>query len=150
MRAALLLTLVLAACSGDKPSSNAVTAQDAPRLLVDRNWLDVWPERHDEHLHVVRFVPSMGGGVFQDRTVFKGQFELFTFHADGRRLQVGLPHTHEKFDTAYRIERVTGPEPFDLKLTLDRNPRGPEVYYSIAAQGGATAAELDAQLPQLP
>ena len=40
------------------------------------------------------------------------------------------------------IERVDGPEPFDLKLTLDRSPRGPRVYYGRSAEGASFDAEL--------
>lgn len=148
MRSSLLLVLLLAACRDDAPASRAVPAHDAPKLLIDRNWIDRMPERHDDHLFVARFVPSMGGGVFQDRTVFQGQFELFAFHVHGDRLQLRLPHTNEQVETKFRIERVRGPEPFDLRLTLDHNPRGPRVYYSVSSETGDTAAELDAFLPR--
>jgi len=149
MRSVLLAVVVVAGCTGDAPSSRAVPTDQAPKLLIDRNWIDAWPEAHDDHLFVARFVPSMGGGVFQDRTVFQGQFELFVFHTHGDQLKVHLPHTGEHVDTKFRIERVDGPEPFDLKLTLDANPRGPRVYYSVEAQRGTTAAALDAQLPPM-
>lgn len=142
----LIAVLLVSACRDDAPASSLVPARDRAKLLIDRNWLDVWPERHSDRIHVVRFVPSMGGGVFQDRTVFQGEFELFAFDLHGDVIDLRLPHTGEHVVTHYTIEKVSGPEPFDLKLTLDTNPRGPRVYYSIRAQGGRTAAELDAQL----
>ena len=130
---AVALALVLAACSS-KPSPKRVSSDE----LVDRNWLDAWPDDKDDHLHVYRFTPSMGGGVFQDRTVFKGTFELFTFEIDGDRLRFVMPHTGERVETRFRIEKVDGPEPFDLRLTLDRSPRGPRVYYGRQAERGLT------------
>ncbi len=148
MRALLLVLVFVAACHDDAPKSRAVSATDAGKLLIDRNWVDRFPDHINDKLHVVRFVPSMGGGVFQDRTAFRGEFELFAFHAHGDVIDLHLPHTGDNLILHYQIERVSGPEPFDLKLTLDRNPRGPTVYYSVSAQHGTTAAELDAQLPQ--
>jgi hypothetical protein len=82
----------------------------------------------------------MGGGVFQDRTLFAGAFELFTFRVDGDTIVFDLHHTHDKVRAAFRIERVDGPAPFDLRLTLDPSPRGPAVYYGRSAE---TAAELE-------
>src|SRR4051812_40875021 len=74
----LALTAALAACSSSKPSKQ-VSADEAKNLLIDRNWLDTYPQTERDKLHVYRFVPNMGGGVFQDRTLFKGVFELFSF-----------------------------------------------------------------------
>ena len=87
----------------------------------------VWqmPETMTDRLHVYRFVPSMGGGVFQDRTLFKGIFELFSFTATGDAITFTLHETHDKVTSAYTIEKVSGPEPFDLKLTIADDPRGP-------------------------
>jgi hypothetical protein len=143
MRFALVLLVVAwAGACGSGPSS-AVSEGEAARLLVDRNWIDVWPTDKDDRLHVYRFTPAMGGGVYHDRTVFKGEFELFTFSVDGDQLAIHLPHTGERFRTGFRIERVAGPEPFDLKLTLEQSPRGPRVYYGRTAEtAGVTLDEL--------
>ena len=136
MRSALALLFLLTACSSDSRPA-AISDGEAARLLVDRNWIDVWPKDKDDRLHVYRFVPSMGGGVFQDRTVFHGEFELFTFEVAGDTLELDLPHTGDTVRTRFRIERVDGPKPFDLRLTLDRDPRGPRVYYGRSAETDA-------------
>ncbi len=132
---AALAAVLLVGC-GRSTSSDAdvLPPKQAAQVLIDRNWIDIWPTAPDERLHVYRFTPAMGGGVYQDRTVFKGQFELFVFKTDGRRLLFGMPETREQVKTAFTIERVTGPEPFDLKLTLDESPRGPRVYYGRTAE----------------
>jgi hypothetical protein len=143
----LSLSLVFAGACGDDdaaPRTAALTAADARAALVDRNWLDSWPRDADDRLHVYRFTPGMGGGVYQDRTVFQGSFELFTFTVEGDRLAVELPHTGEVVRTRFVIERVDGPAPFDLRLTLDRSPRGPRVFYGRSAERGG--ADLDAAL----
>lgn len=135
--------LLVAACGrGDAPASKAVSGADAARLLVDRNWLDVWPDDKDDRLHVYRFTPSMGGGVYQDRTVFQGTFELFRFEVREDVIELDLPHTGEVVRSRFKIERVDGPAPFDLRLTLDRAPRGPRIYYGRSVEGATLEAEL--------
>jgi hypothetical protein len=75
----------------------------------------------------------MGGGVYQDRTVFKGTFELFTFTPNGHSIHFVFPHTGKQTTAAFHIEHVTGPEPFDLKLTIDGDPRGPGTYWGMTS-----------------
>ena len=79
MRTAVLLA-TLAACS-PAAKSRDVDDSEARKLLLDRNWIERMPDTERDRFHVYRFVPAMGGGVFQDRTIFKGTFELFRFGA---------------------------------------------------------------------
>ncbi len=141
--ASLLMTSAAACGSSDSSTPRQVSTQDAADLLTDRNWLDTWPESKDHRLHVFRFTPSMGGGVYQDRTVFHGEFELFTFSVEGDKLSFVLPHNGQTATSKFKIERVAGPKPFDLRLTLSDSPRGPSVYYGISRERGA---DLDATL----
>lgn len=129
---AIALVAALAACSS--PSSSKVSTEEAKNLLIDRNWLDRMPETERDRLHVYRFVPNMGGGVFQDRTLYKGQFELFNFEATGDEIRFSLPETKTKVISAYKIEEVSGPEPFDLRLTIFDDPRGPKTYFGIRSE----------------
>jgi len=126
---------VLAALAACSKSSSQLAAADARDVLIDRNWIDRMPETTTERLHVYRFVPTMGGGVYQDRTLFKGSFELFLFKVErDDHIVFSLPETHEKVTSAFSIEKVSGPGPFDLKLTIYSDPRGPREYYSIRAE----------------
>ena len=142
----LLLVAALAACSSPHKKSDIVEDGEARRLLLDRNWLDRMPETDRDKLHVYRFVPSMGGGVFQDRTLFKGTFELFMFETTNDEIRFVLPETHEKVTSRYRIEAVDGPAPFDLKLTIDADPRGPQTYYGIRAETDRDGHVLEQRL----
>ena len=138
MRNSLMLSLlsavsVVTACSS--PPSPRLSTDDARDVLIDRNWLDRMPQTEKDRLHVYRFVPSMGGGVYQDRTLYKGTFELFMFSVEhGDHIAFTLPETHEKVTSQFAIDKVAGPEPFDLKLTIFSDPRGPHEYYSIRAE----------------
>ena len=137
--AALLLSLA-AGCrkdAGKRDAGAAVPPDEAARLLIDRNWLDLWPEDEKQRLHVYRFVPSMGGGVFQDRTLFEGHFELFRYQIEGEHLTIEWPHSKSEDRMVFRITRVKGPEPFDLKLELSGTSRGPRTYYGRTAETGA-------------
>jgi hypothetical protein len=133
-----LLALTLTACGRSDSQKVVVGGEEARELLEDRNWLDRWPSTKDDRLRVYRFTPDMGGGVFQDRTLFRGEFELFNYEAHTDRIRFRFPDADEVITSRYRIERVHGPEPFDLRLTLDPSPRGPAVYYGRSAETGAT------------
>jgi hypothetical protein len=124
---------VAAACSSK--SSPKLSTDDARDVLIDRNWIDRMPETTTDRLHVYRFVPSMGGGVFQDRTLYKGTFELFTFKVErGDHIVFDLPETREKVTSQFTIENVAGPAPFDLKLTIASDPRGPHEYFGMRSE----------------
>ncbi len=146
MRNMLGLTLVaaLAACSSQ--NSTQVSAEDARDLLIDRNWLDRMPETDRDHLFVYRFVPNMGGGVFQDRTLYKGTFELFSFSVKDSAITFKLHETKTEVTSGYTIETVEGPEPFDLKLTITDDPRGPKVYYGMKSETDRDGTRLESLL----
>jgi len=146
MLVSILCGLGLAAACSSGPSPR-LSASDARELLLDRNWLDRMPETTTDRLHVYRFVPSMGGGVFQDRTLFKGMFELFTFKIEGDdHIVFNLPETRQKVTSQFTIDRVAGPAPFDLKLTIWSDPRGPHEYYGIRAETDRDGKLLEQRL----
>jgi hypothetical protein len=146
-RSAVVSLVLIALCviaSGCGRSSSRerpapLPPREAARVLVDRNWLDHMPETEKERLYVFRFTPSMGGGVFQDRTLYAGHFELFRFRVEGDVIAFDLPHEGQKLKTRYRIRRVDGPAPFDLALELENSPRGPKRYYGMSREGAAEA-----------
>jgi len=147
----LLALAALAACSSSPPSgTKAVPADEAGRLLLDRNWIDRMPETERDRLHVYRFVPSMGGGVFQDRTLFKGTFELFSFTVDGEQLRFVLHETRQDVTSRFTIEPISGPAPFDLKLTIPDDPRGPKVYFGMRGETDRDGSRLQQRLSALP
>jgi hypothetical protein len=136
--------LALAACSSKSPQ---LSSSDARDVLINRNWIDRMPETQSDRLHVYRFVPSMGGGVYQDRTLYKGTFELFMFKVErDDHLVFVLPETHEKVTSQFAIERVAGPPPFDLKLTIWSDPRGPHVDYGMQSETDSDGHLLEQKL----
>lgn len=144
--AVLAVCAGLAACGKPASRSESLSAADARDVLIDRNWIDRMPETTTDRLHVYRFVPTMGGGVFQDRTLFKGTFELFMFKVENNSIVFDLPETHERVTSAFTIEHIAGPAPFDLKLTIPDDPRGPHVYYGIRAETDRAGTALEQRL----
>ncbi len=144
MRFLVAATLLLAACS--KPATHALPPEQAKQILINRNWIDRLPQKVTDKLKVYRFVPSMGGGVFQDRTIFFGTFELFAFEATGEQIRFNMLHTGDKRTSRYTIEelREKGPEGVDLRLTISDDPRGPKSYYGWRNETGGS--DLDAHL----
>ena len=141
----LLLVLALAACHGT--SSPKLSASDARDVLIDRNWIDRMPETQTDKLHVYRFVPTMGGGVYQDRTIYKGTFELFKFTVENDdHIDFDLLETGNHVKSQFTIERVDGPAPFDLKLTVWSDPRGPGVYYGMRSETDRDGHDLEQML----
>lgn len=133
-----LAVALLAACSkSDRATTHRLSNQDAAALLENRNWMDVWPASDREPIHVYRFTPAMGGGVYQDRTLFAGNFELFNYEIGDGKLRIKWPHTREVETIEFTLDEVSGPEPFDLKLTFKGNLRGPSVFYGRRAETGA-------------
>ena len=143
----LALCAALAACSSSR-NPKQLSAAEAKPLLLDRNWLDVYPTSERDRLHVYRFVPSMGGGVFQDRTLFKGTFELFSFKATGEAITFVMHETHDTVTSPYTIEKIDGPAPFDLRLAIPGDPRGPKVYYGIRAETDPDGHLLEKRLAE--
>lgn len=145
----VISAVVLATVACSSRSSRELSASDARSVLIDRNWLDRMPQSTTDRLHVYRFVPNMGGGVFQDRTLYKGTFELFRFSVErGEHIVFDLPENGEKVTSPFTIETVDGPAPFDLKLTIASDPRGPRVYYGIRAETDRGGQALEQRLAE--
>lgn len=143
---AVAIAAIAAGC-GREPTTATLPPDEAAKLLIDRNWLDRWPTGERDRLHVYRFVPSMGGGVFQDRTLFAGKFELFTYQVHGDHLTIQWPHSKEEDRMVFRIDRVSGPDPFDLRLELTTPSRGPRTYHGRSAETGDTKPEQAGTTP---
>ena len=91
----------------------------------------------------------MGGGVYQDRTLYAGTFELFTFDHDGERIRFHLHHTGQEASAGYTIDRMLGDGPLELHLHIADSPRGPHDYYSIRGMQARSEAELETSLRSL-
>ena len=135
MRTALALTLplALAACGS---RGTELDAADAGRALVDHLWIDHVPTGPKDTFHVLIFDADSSSGAYQKARFYKGEYELFSFGLERRRLTVVIPDDGSRAATAFKIRRVDDEPPFDAKLTFDDSPRGPDEYLGLSLDEG--------------
>jgi hypothetical protein len=134
---ALLVALTLAACARDQARQAPLPPDEATSLLAQRVWLDREPRGPNDRFHIL-FFDGEQAGVFQDRTVWKGSFEVFLYEAQRGRLDVKLPASRKRLNTGFTVEHVRKGNA-DVKLTLEKSPAGPTVFYGYRLEGHADA-----------
>lgn len=134
--AAVVAVAVLSqgACSRDASHRGALPPDEATALLDKRIWLDKEPRGPRDEFHVMVFDRRSSSGIFQHRTIWKGQFELFIYEAQRGRIDMKLPGSHKRVQTGFTVERARRGDA-DVKLTLERTPQGPTVYYGYNFEG---------------
>lgn len=118
-----------AACSRDHAATRGgLPPDEATALLAKRVWLDKEPRGPRDVFHLLIFDREHAMGVYQDRTIWKGTFEAFKYEAQKGQLDMVLPGSGKRVKTAFTVERARRGDA-DVKLTLERAPAGPTVYY---------------------
>jgi hypothetical protein len=137
--AAVVAAAVLSqgACSRDHRATpkGALPPDEATALLDKRVWLDKEPRGPRDVFHLMIFDRSHAMGVYQDRTIWKGTFEAFKYEAQKGRLDLVMPGSGKRVKTGFTVERARRGEA-DVKLTLEKAPMGPTVYYGYDFGGG--------------
>src|SRR5687768_14210167 len=87
---AVALAALSSSCSRDAASPPRVADNDSAQLLHRRVWLDEEPRTEHDRFHIL-FFDREKTGVYQDRTVWKGEFELFRYQARDGGLVLKLP-----------------------------------------------------------
>jgi hypothetical protein len=137
------ITALAAACSRDAGTRRAPLPPDeATELLHQRIWLDQEPRKESDSFHVLVFDGEQSG-VLQNRTIWKGSFEIFLYEAQRGRIDLRLPASRKRLHTGFTIEPAKRGQA-DVKLTLQKSPSGPTVYYGYRFDGG----DADAWLPK--
>jgi hypothetical protein len=144
--ASILAVALALGCGADE---RALSQEQAKELLENRNWMDSWPTSENDRLFVYRFTPDMGGGVYQDRTLFAGRFELFTYKLGDDVVAINWPDRGVVEKVGYTITPVDGPKPFDLRLDLRGTGLGPKTFYGIRAETGGTLEGRAAKVVRL-
>lgn len=139
MRTAIAATIIAVslsavACTQQKPKPEPLPPDQAAEMLAKRIWLDKEPRGWSDPFHILMF-DGDATGVYQDRTVWKGAFEVFIYEADGARLDLRLPGSRKTMKTGFKVEKATRGEA-DVKLTLDKTFEGPTTYYGYRFDGG--------------
>jgi hypothetical protein len=125
--AAIVAVSLTAACGKTAPQRDPLPPGEAAELLHKRIWLDTEPRGWSDKFHLLVF-DGDHSGVYQDRTVWKGTFEVFIYEADGKTLDLRLPGSKKTVKTTFSIEKAKRGEA-DVKLTIDKPFDGPTSYY---------------------
>lgn len=135
--AAIVAATLAAACSKDaqRDQPQPLPPDQAAQLLSERIWLDKEPRSGGDRFHLMIFVDKELG-VYQDRTIWKGAFEMFLYKAKDKSLDVRLPGSRKAVKTTFRVEKARRGEA-DVKLTIDKPFAGPTTYYGYPIDGHA-------------
>jgi len=148
--AAVVAVTVLSqgACSRDaKTRHDGLPPDEATALLDKRIWLDKEPRGPNDTFHILVFEREHATGIFQHRTIWKGGFELFKYEAQRGRIDMKLPGSRKRVQTGFTIERARRGDA-DVKLTLERAPQGPTVYYGYNFEGHDADAWIAEHFPR--
>lgn len=111
--------------------STRASAED-PSLLVDRVWVDSKPEKYTDYVHAALFLDYAPMGVFQKASAYHAVLELFEYKRNNHKVKVHFPQTDKSRGFSYKITTCDDLPPFDLCLSLSKNPwGGPKRYFSL-------------------
>ena len=102
------------------------------KYLLERPFFDKFPA-DEKAKYEIYYLTKKGVGVFAILEHYKEIDEFFFFKAVLGRMAYWFPHSKIKGFTRYKLENCEGPGSFNLKLTLEEDPKAGKkkrVYYS--------------------
>jgi hypothetical protein len=132
--------------------SDAATADRGQDLFYDRVWVDHLPTSQTDAFDIFAAVTEQPVGVFDHRSQWKGEWELFRYEPRGDgQLEVVFPSSKSKGRVSYRAWKCTEKKDFDFCLEMSGG-KGPKKYYSqrgweIGTVDGARALEARLATP---
>jgi hypothetical protein len=115
-------------------------------IMFDRVWVDRLPKSETDAIQIFAAVRSEAVGLFDARSAWKGQWELFRWEARGDgQLELLYPQSASKQRASYRAWKCNEQRDFDFCLELSGG-KGAKKYYSqrgweIGSVDGARAIE---------
>ncbi len=108
----------------------AATADRGQQLFYDRLWVDHLPSSQTDVFDMFAAVTEQPIGVFDHRSTWKGEWELFRWEARGDgQVELLFPQSKSKSRMSYRAWKCTDKKEFDYCLEVSGG-RGPKKYYS--------------------
>jgi hypothetical protein len=142
----VLLVVAYVAWRWWRGSGGAATADRGQTLFYDRVWVDHLPASQTDSFHLFAAVTEEPFGVFDERSMWRGQWEAFRHEARGDgQVELLFPQTRTKGRLSYRAWKCNEKKDFDFCLEVSGG-KGPKKYYSqrgweIGSLGGVRAAE---------
>ena len=75
------------------------------KLLADRLWIDHMPKNERDTVNIFALLDTQSVGIFEARSVWRGQFEAFRFEASGNQVRIVFPHTGDKLKLTAKARR---------------------------------------------
>lgn len=127
-----------AACEATKPVpteiSEAFVAENLPKWLADRPWLDDMPinPTPDNPCHAYFFLKEDRQGLYVTfKSRYRQEIELFYYRMRGSdQIEIYLPETKKKAVGTIQVREASKGQ-FDLQLKLSNDPKGKGEYYSF-------------------
>ncbi len=126
--------------AGGHEGARADAQAEDPRLAVGRVWIDKKPEKLTDYVHAFLLVDGAPIGLFQMASAYSVRLELFDYRRDGKSLDLEFLQTQKRHKISYKVSRCDDMPPFDLCLTMSKNPYGgPKRYHGMRDQQAETA-----------
>ena len=109
--------------------SAAPQSTDDSKLALDRVWVDHIPKTERDTIQVFAAISEENFGVFQQTSVWKGNFELFRFQSSGDKIKATFPQDGDKEDITVKATRCSEGQ-MDYCMEVSGSKRGVKKYYS--------------------
>ncbi len=130
-------------------SGDAPTAQDSETgLVLDRIWIDHLPRSDTDMFNIFVAITEQDFGIFQETSQWKGQFEIFSYQANGDEIRIQYPQTGDT-DKVKTTAKRCDEGGMDYCLELSGSSRGVKRYYSMKGweiDGAATREDVRARI----
>jgi hypothetical protein len=99
------------------------SGEAAKNLLLNRPWLDEFPEKPEQKFMVYVFSDENVGAHDKADSAYRHLLEIFMLRASTEKISFLFPHDKRKADSSFKVERISRKGQFDLKLTLEHDPQ---------------------------
>jgi hypothetical protein len=98
-------------------------------LVQDRVWIDHIPRGERDTINVFLLLTEEPVGVFQQTSMWKGNFEAFRYEANGGEVRILYPQSGDREKVTVRATRCNEGQ-MDYCLDVEGASRGVKRYYS--------------------
>ncbi len=127
----LLVVVAYLAWRWWRGSGEAASADRGEKLFYDRVWVDHLPTSETDAFDIFAAVTEQPVGVFDHRSQWKGEWELFRYEprGDGQLEAVFPASKNHKARLSYRAWKCSDKRDFDFCLEVSGG-KGPKKYWS--------------------
>ena len=148
LTAIVAVLCIIAGCGNSHKVVQHYTGDAAKNILLNRPWLDEYPQKAEQKFMAYVFSDEGIGVHDKAESAYRHHIEIFTFRATAEKLFFLFPHDKRKGESTYKVDKIQGGGPFNLKLTLTQDPQNggkTYIYFSntqwdITGQGNVPQA----------